>query len=801
MSKIKKTYRITGLACANCGSKIQDKIAAFPEVEYCNLDFVMSKLTVKIDTSKWNEKGIIKEKTQMTEVSDTEDVSQKQIFEPLLDINSKPHSHEDKKGCGCGEGHNNEGEGCGCGHEHNHESEGCGCGHDHDENHNHGDIENISLDDYSSGFDYDVFLNKIRTIADKIEPGTKFIEIEKGEKIQIEDTTKSRNIKLGKIIASLVLFFAALFLDLSSEIKFGLYLVAYLIVGLEVIIRAFKNIMNGELFDENFLMTIATFGAFMIKEFPEGVVVMLFYQIGEFFQESAVAESKKSIEALMNIKPEFANIKIGDEIKQVNPDEVSVGDIIVVKPGEKLPIDGTVIVGNTTLNMAAITGESVPVEVETGATVLSGAINLEGVIEVKTTRLFEDSTVSKILDLVENASSKKAKTEHFITKFAKFYTPIVVLIAAIIAVIPPVFIEGAVASEWIYRALIFLVVSCPCALVISIPLGFFGGIGGSSKQGILVKGGNYLEAMNKVDTVVFDKTGTLTKGAFNVDKIIPFENACSEMELLELAAYGEALSNHPIAKSIVEKYGKKIDNNSIKDYKEIPGHGITAKVYGRKIAVGNHRLMEKLEIDYKKVDLVGSVVYVVADDKFMGRISVADEIKKEAADTIAALKAMGIRTVMLTGDNNAIASKVSAVLGINKFYAELLPQDKVAKLEKLKGTRKNSKVMFVGDGINDAPALAIADVGVAMGGLGADAAVEVADVVIMNDDISKVAVALKMAKKTNNIVWQNISVAFGVKLIVLILGTFGAASIWEAVFADVGVAIIAIFNSMRAMKK
>ncbi|MGL5440360.1 MAG: heavy metal translocating P-type ATPase [Filifactoraceae bacterium] len=785
MSKLKKTYRITGLGCGNCGNKIQDRIGAMPEVEYCNLDFVMSKLTVKIDTSKLD-KGLNVESDKGNKIGAGNYKDNK--LEAILDLgemksdNEHHHVVEPKEECGCGHDHE--------GHSHSHE------GH----NHNHEDVGEIVLDSYGKEFDYQIFFNKISTIADKIEPGTKFIEIEKGNVVAREDNSKKLRFRLAKIVVSLILFFSALFLDLNETLKFSLYAAAYLIVGADVIIRAFKNIINGELFDENFLMTIATFGAFAIKEYPEGVVVMLFYQIGEFFQETAVEESKKSIEALMNIKPEFANIKVDNDIKQVSPEEVSVGDIIVVKPGEKLPIDGEVVEGSTTLNMAAITGESVPLEVQKGETVLSGAINIDGVIEVRTTRLFEDSTVSKILELVENASSKKAKTEQFITRFAKFYTPIVVLIAAIIAVVPPIFIQGAVASEWIYRALVFLVVSCPCALVISIPLGFFGGIGGSSRQGVLVKGGNYLEAMNRVDTVIFDKTGTLTKGNFNVDKIIPFENSCSEMELLELAAYGEALSNHPIARSIVEKYGKNLDKNVIKDYKEIPGHGITAKVYGRKLAVGNHRLMDKLGIDYKKVDLVGSVIYVMADDKFMGRISVVDEIKKEAPSTIKTLKSMGIRTVMLTGDNTAIASKVSAVLGINKFYAELLPQDKVSKIEKLKSGMKNSKVMFVGDGINDAPALALADIGVAMGGLGADAAVDIADVVIMNDDISKVVSALRIAKKTNNIVWQNITIAFVVKLAVLILGTAGLATIWEAVFADVGVAIIAIFNSMRAMK-
>jgi Cd2+/Zn2+-exporting ATPase len=603
-----------------------------------------------------------------------------------------------------------------------------------------------------------------------------------------------------QIIAGSIFFILAIISGSYNEIaELVLFSVSYVIVGGEIVVKAVRNISRGQVFDENFLMSVATIGAFAIGEYPEGVAVMLFYMVGETFQSYAVDKSRKSIASLMDIRPDYANVKQGDELVRTDPDEVKIGDLIVIKAGEKVPLDGKVIEGSTMLNTSALTGESLPREVNAGSEVLSGCININGVITVEVSKEFEESTVSKILDLVENASSKKSNSEQFITKFARYYTPVVVIIAVLLAVIPPLVVKGATFADWIYRALAFLVVSCPCALVVSIPLSFFGGIGGASKRGVLVKGGNYLEALAKTAVVVFDKTGTLTKGVFNVQQIQA--QGISEQELLELSAYAESYSNHPISMSLKHAFGQDIDNSRISDVEEISGHGVIAVVDGRKVAAGNHRLMEKLGVPYYKGELIGTVIHVAVDNAYAGYIVIADEMKEDAARAIKELKASGIRqTVMLTGDTQSVGQKVGKDLGIDQIYTELLPGDKVDKLETLLAQKpEKTNLAFVGDGINDAPVLARADIGIAMGSLGSDAAIEAADVVIMTDEPSKIVTAIKISQKTLKIANQNIIFSLAVKAAVLILSAAGLATLWEAVFADVGVTIIAILNSFRAL--
>ena len=606
--------------------------------------------------------------------------------------------------------------------------------------------------------------------------------------------------RLWRIIIGAAVLATAVLLSLNNEwLQIALFIISYIIVGGDVVKRAVKNIFKGQVFDENFLMSIATIGAFFIGEYPEGVAVMLFYQVGELFQSYAVGKSRKSIASLMDIRPDYANVKKGDELVKVDPDEVQIGDIIVIKAGEKIPLDGKVIEGSSMIDTSALTGESVPREVEVGSDILSGCININGVITAEVTKEFGESTVSKILDLVENASSKKSSSEQFITKFAKYYTPVVVIIAVFLAIIPPLVIDGATFSDWIYRALAFLVVSCPCALVISIPLSFFGGIGGASKKGVLVKGSNYLEALAETEIVVFDKTGTLTKGVFNVQEIHP--EGVSKEELLELTAHAESYSNHPISLSLKRAYSKEIDNGRISDVEEISGHGVIATVDGKKVMAGNIKLMKMMDIPYFKGELIGTIVHVAVNNKYIGYIVIADEVKEDSAQAIKELKAANIKqTVMLTGDNKSIGSKVAKELGLDKVYAELLPADKVEKLEELFSQKsKKGKLAFVGDGINDAPVLTRADIGIAMGGLGSDAAIEAADVVIMTDEPSKIATAMKISKKTLKIAHQNIVFAIGIKIIVLILSAFGIATMWAAIFADVGVTIIAVLNAFRAL--
>ena len=656
----------------------------------------------------------------------------------------------------------------------------------------------------------------IQTEVDKIEDGVKvFIpKVQAGESSsEEEDTGKIKK----KLLIGGVLFVLGIFVPKTLFIpKLAVFLVSYLVIGGDVLLSAFKNILNGQVFDENFLMAIATIGAFVIGEYPEGVAVMLFYQLGELLQGIAVNNSRKSIVSLMDIRPDYANIKVGEGIKKVSPEEIKVGEIIVVKPGEKVPLDGKIVKGASTFDTSALTGESLPREAKAGDDVLSGFINKNGLIEIQVAKVFSESTVSKILYLMENAGSKKSKTENFITKFARYYTPAVVITALIVAIFPPLLIQGATFSDWIYRALIFLVVSCPCALVISIPLGFFGGIGGASRHGILIKGTNYLEVLNDLESVVMDKTGTLTKGIFKVTevnaenniKINNFENNKTELTkllLLKYAAHIEKFSNHPIAQSIVAEYensASKVDENVVKDFEEISGFGIKVNINNHQFLAGNSKLMNLENITFDKKENLGTAIYLAADGKYIGNILISDEVKEDSARAIKGMKENGVKEiVMLTGDNEAIGKNIAEKLGIDKVFTELLPNEKVEKLEEIYKTKsEKGKVAFVGDGINDAPVLARADLGIAMGGAGSDAAIEAADVVIMNDEPSKIVTAIKIAKKTKEMVWQNITVAFAIKIVVMALGLFGDATMWEAVFADVGVALLAVLNATRVLR-
>ncbi len=668
--------------------------------------------------------------------------------------------------------------------------------------------------EYNNDADKAKLIKKILDIVEINEPGLKLIDVKVNNDKQSKDSdqneahdghdheqsvaaNKNELIRLG---IGGALFAIGLMVKLGFWGELAIFLTSYFLVGGEVLLKSAKNISKGQVFDENFLMSVATIGAFAIQEFPEGVAVMLFYQIGELFQDIAVDRSRRSIQELMDIRPDYANLIDENETRKVDPEEVNIGDKILVKPGEKVPLDGKVLEGNSMLDTSALTGESVPRELTAGDDILAGFINKNGVLTIEVTKIFGESTVSKILDLVQNASSKKAPTENFITKFARYYTPAVVYTAAALALIPTMVIPGAIFSDWVYRALIFLVVSCPCALVVSIPLGFFGGIGGASKHGILVKGSNYLEALNNVETVVFDKTGTLTKGIFKVTEI-KASAGLGEDELLEYAAYAESYSNHPIAVSIIKEYRNEIDQSRIESYEEVTGHGIKAIVSGKEILSGNEKLMEREAIAYEPVETMGPIIYVAIGKQYAGHITISDEVKEDSAKAISELKSMGIRNVvMLTGDKKSVGQRVGAMLGLDEVHAELLPDQKVLKFEELERSKSTKgKLVFVGDGINDAPVLARADIGMAMGGLGSDAAIEAADVVIMTDEPSKIAQAIRLAKHTKKIVWQNIWFSFAVKLFVLVLGAGGLATMWEAVFADVGVALIAVINAMRVL--
>ena len=627
----------------------------------------------------------------------------------------------------------------------------------------------------------------------------------------LKNMNKKQRIILWRIFASAVLLLLGLFVDVNQYVTFGLLLASYLLVGYDVIIRSLKNITRGQVFDENFLMTIATLGAFYIREFKEGVMVMLLYQVGELFQSYAVGKSRTSIYELMNIRPDYANLIVDGQVEVVDPDDVEVGSIIQVKAGEKVPLDGVVVRGSSFLDTSALTGESVPRQVGEGDEILSGYINQNGLLEIRTTKEFDESTASKILELVENASSKKAKAENFITKFAKYYTPVVVIGAVLLAFVPPLAGSDIPLGMWIKRACTLLVISCPCALVISVPLGLFGGIGGAAKEGILIKGGNYIEAIAKMNTVVFDKTGTLTKGVFKVSNVysaIDNDDENQRKKLLELAAVAESYSNHPISISLKNEWGREIDKNRVSDVNEVSGKGVVAKIDQSEVFVGNMQLMADNKVDVDSVDSVGTVVYVAqkTDEnrtaKYLGYIEISDEVRAEAVDLMRELGEIGVKnTIMLTGDRKQIAEKIARDLKVGKVYSELLPKDKVEKLDEIISHREGKHTVgYVGDGINDAPVLTRADVGIAMGGIGSDAAIEAADLVIMKDDLSKIGKAVKIARKTMGIVHQNIVFALGVKALFLVLGSMGNIELWEAVCADVGVAVLAILNAMRTLK-
>ena len=639
-------------------------------------------------------------------------------------------------------------------------------------------------------------INEIKKIVEALEP---HVKVEK--KVYGKATIKKAKFTVkSTLIIGAVLYLFAVIGDFQGTLGLILFGASYLLIGGEVVLTAIKNIAKGQVFDENFLMTVATIGAFTINQYPEAVAVMLFYEIGETIQGYAVNKSRSSISSLMDIRADYANLIINGKEKKVSPETVKVEDVILVKPGEKVPLDGVVIEGESFIDTSALTGESVPRKIVPNDEILSGGINTSGLLKVKVTKKFGESTVSRILEMVENAASKKADTEKFITKFAKVYTPIVVVLAILIAVIPSIFIKDALFSTWLYRSLVFLVVSCPCALVVSVPLGFFAGIGGASKKGVLVKGSNYLELLKDLETVVFDKTGTLTEGVFSVTEINT--NGIDKEKLIEVAAMAESFSNHPIAISIIKEYGKEIDKEVIKEYKEISGRGIKAVINNEEVLVGNSKLMNEFNILYNEVDSIGTVVYCAINGEFKGSIVISDKIKENAVEALINLKKAGVKkTVMLTGDNKKTAYKVGEKINIDEVHSELLPLDKVREVEEImKRSNKSGKLAFVGDGVNDAPVLARADIGIAMGGIGSDAAIEAADIVLMKDDINALVDAINVSKKTNKILWQNIVFALGIKILVMVLGTFGIANMWTAVFADVGVTIIAIINSTRCFR-
>ncbi|MED9947563.1 MAG: heavy metal translocating P-type ATPase [Peptacetobacter hiranonis] len=783
---IRVDFLLNNLNCAHCAEKINDKVGKLSYVENSNMNFVAKKLSVFAkagDITKQHMSEIAK-MIHETESGLTVSLLKNKVVGALefdnkgnivesgnttrkgradLNVlyanrnNSEEHHHEHGESCGCG-GHH---------HDHDHGEE-CGCGgHHHDHEH------------------------------EEIKP----------KKVEKPKEKKEINKDLIKIIIGVFVYAFGIYeMAVGNTGTFGVvvFLAAYILIGGDVLLKVAKNLFRGQVMDENFLMSIATIGAIAIGEHSEAVGVMLFYKIGEYLQQKAVGQSRKSISALMEIKAEFANLVQGGKIIQVDPEEVEVGDVIVVKPGEKVPLDGIVTEGEAMLDTSAITGESVLRSVKPGEEVVSGTINTNALIYVRVTKEYGESTVAKILDMVENAGSRKSQTENFISRFCRYYTPIVVGLALAVAFIPPLVIEGAVFRDWLYRGLIFLVVSCPCALVLSIPLSFFGGIGSASKNGILIKGSNYLEALRKVNTVVLDKTGTITKGVFKVTEINPV--GMSEDELLRFAAIAEANSNHPIAKSIMESYNEKsneeIKLSEIDKYEEIAAHGIKVLYNGKTILAGSSKLLDSENVKYEKIDEVGTTVYVAVDGKYAGCIVISDEVKEDSKRAIAEMRKVGItNVVMLTGDNEAAAAKIAEEVGLDKHYSGLLPNQKVEILEEIAKENSTGNTAFIGDGINDAPVLARADVGIAMGGVGSDAAIEASDIVFMTDELSKLPIAKRISEKTNKIVWQNIVFAMGVKVIVMLMSTGGVANMWEAIFADVGVALIAVLNAMRTLKE
>ena len=783
---IKREIVLDGLNCAHCAEVINEKVRNLEEIESSNLNFINKTLTINIYL-KYNQEEVIEKVKNI--VDDTE---------PGLTINVKELKSKSRKKELILNGLN-------CAH----------CAEvicekvdklEEVESANLNFINKVLTINLTSEANSRETLEKAIKIINDTEPGLDIQikdnkAINKKEETSVEkDNSKKDLIKLiiGAMVYILGIYEIAT--GKTSILNNIIFILAYIVVGGDVLIKAIKNIGKGQIFDENFLMSIATIGALAIGESAEAVGVMLFYKLGEYLQAKAVGKSRKSIAELMEIRPDYANLKLGTDVKVVSPYDVEVGDLIVVKPGEKIPLDGTVVDGISMIDTSALTGESLLREVSVGEEVLSGFINKNSVLTVRVDKEFEESTVSKILDLVENASSKKSKTENFISKFSKYYTPIVVISALVIATVPPIIIPGASFNDWFYRGLIFLVVSCPCALVLSIPLSFFSGIGYASKQGILIKGSSYLEVLRSVDTVVFDKTGTLTKGVFDVTAIKPV--GISEDELLRYAAIAEVNSNHPIAKSIVNHLNGEIELDKITNYEEIAAHGIKVEYDGQYILAGNEKLMTTENILFSKAKEVGTIVYISVNKRYRGYIVISDELKKDSKEAIEYLRRIGIKEiVMLTGDNKAVADDIASKLNLDKVFSNLLPTDKVSKLEELyEGRDEKSKIAFVGDGINDAPVLARADVGIAMGGLGSDAAIEAADVVLMTDEPSKIGKAIEISKKTNKIVWQNIIFALSIKIIVMILGAGGVATMWEAIFADVGVALIAVINAMRVMK-
>ncbi len=643
---------------------------------------------------------------------------------------------------------------------------------------------------------------KIKKIVHDYEPGV-VVSKEDYDQVPARYDRKRKwegDLKLIRLSSGVLVYLAAVLFTLSTGMELGLYGISYILIGGEVVLKAIRNITRGRIFDENFLMTIATAGAFIIQEYPEAVAVMLFYQVGEHFQDIALNRSHRSIQTLLDIRPDYANLKQGGKITRVHPGEIAAGNIIMIKPGERIPLDGRIVAGRSLVDTSALTGEPGPRNVKPGEDILSGFINVSGVLTVEVTKKYGESTVSKIIDLVRNAAARKAPVENFITNFARYYTPVVVLTASALAVIPPLIIPGAIFTGWLYRALVFLVISCPCALVVSIPMGFFSGIGRASRSGILVKGGNYLEALNNVDTVVLDKTGTLTRGVFKVTAVVPAREFTPE-RLLESAALAETYSAHPIARSILEAYGQEVSGNRIEFYEEIPGYGIKAVAEGKTILAGSKKLLNMAGIIFENRKFPGTAVHVAIDGQYAGYLLISDEVKEDSARTLKELKEVGIRKlVMLTGDSKAIAARIAGKLNLDEYHAELLPHEKVARIEDIHKTKTKGNLVFVGDGVNDAPVLARADVGVAMGGQGSDAAIEAADIVIMTDEPSKLVTAIRIAKKTRRIVRQNIILTLSMKGLVLAAGAAGIATLWEAVFADVGVAVIAVLNTMRILR-
>lgn len=826
---MKLKYSLKGLDCAHCAQKIEDQLNKLDYVNECNIAFATTTLFLDVDENSFDE-----EKIKQVVCSIEPDV---ELVNQTSTHNEHNHEHHHHS-CDCDHDHHHHS--CDCNHEHNHHHDhehhhdecGCGCHHDHHDEHvetmHHGDLKN-AINININGLDCahcamkveqeinkmdevedamiifstetlkvklnremsdDELLKRLKNVIDKVESG---ITLSMKKDIKVIEKPKLFVCKDHvELIIGTIIYIIGIILG-GTKYDVFIFGIAYLLIGYKVLFKALKNIKRGQIFDENFLMCIATIGAFCISDYKEAIAVMLFYSIGEIFQAYAVNKTRTSISSLMDIKSEYANLVIDDTVKQVAPEEVKINDIILVKPGEKVPLDGIIVNGNSSLDTSSLTGETLPRNVDINDEVLAGVVNLTGVIKIKVTQAYENSTVSKILDLVENAASKKAPIEQFITKFARVYTPTVVFLAIALAVIPMLIFKDAVFTDWLYRALTFLVVSCPCALVISIPLGLYAGLGKASKVGALIKGGNYLELLKDIDTIVFDKTGTLTEGSFEVVEVNGSD------DLLMIGAYGERMSNHPIARSIVEKYGQEIDQSRISDFKEVAGKGIEVRIDNDLYHLGNKSYIEDMGYQVTNPTTVGTVVHITCNDEYLGNIVVADKIKDTAITGIKRLKQSGIKdTVMLTGDRKEVADDIASKVGIDRVYSELLPQDKVTKVEEL--IQDNKKTAFVGDGINDAPVLARADLGIAMGGVGSDAAIEAADIVLMNDDIDTIGEAIDISKKTNLILKQNVIFTLVIKIGVLLLTMFGLSNMWMGVFADVGVTLIAILNSMRILR-